>query len=271
MSQTTHIVIDQMGRCVEVPVSPRRIISLVPSQTELLAHLGLEEEVVGITKFCVHPARWHQSKTKVGGTKKLRPEVVDRLKPDLIIGNKEENEKGVIEELAKRYPVWMSDIQTIEDALNMIARVGELVNKQEAASRLCHEIADEWQSVRNIAAALPFRKVLYLIWRNPYMAAGKSTFIHEVLEFLGFENMCTEERYPVVELPAQPAPMWIFLSSEPYPFKEKHIDEIRQLYPQAKVLLVDGEMFSWYGSRMREAPAYFKQLLERMLAVTATR
>lgn len=266
MKSTTHIVIDQMGRCVEVPLSPRRIISLVPSQTELLAHLGLEQEVVGITKFCVHPERWYRSKPKVGGTKQLRMEVVERLKPDLIIGNKEENEKSMIEALSQRYPVWMSDIRSINDALDMIGRVGSLVNKQEEAESLKKAITGRWHTVRDIAAALPFRRVLYLIWRKPYMAAGKSTFIDEVLRFLGFENMCTQERYPLVEFPVHTASAWVFLSSEPYPFKEKHIEEIQQLYPKAKVLVVDGEMFSWYGSRMLQAPTYFECLLERMLA-----
>lgn len=269
MKAKTHTVIDQMGRCVEVPVSPRRIISLVPSQTELLASLGLEEEVVGITKFCVHPRRWYHSKTKIGGTKQLRMEVVERLQPDLIIGNKEENEKAQIEALEKRYPVWMSDIETIADALEMIEGVGALVGRHSESRQLREEIAAAWQKVHRRAAVLPHRRVLYLIWRKPYMAAGSNTFINEVLHFLGFENVCRQARYPAVELPMQAEPDWVLLSSEPYPFKEKHMDEVRRLCPKAKVVLVDGEMFSWYGSRMREAPAYFEQLVGHMLALSA--
>src|ERR1700741_1030662 len=118
---------DQMNREIELKGSPKRIISLVPSQTELLWHLGLREELVGITKFCVHPEEMFHTKPRVGGTKKFDLKKIAELKPDLIIGNKEENEQVQIEELMKQYPVWMSDITNLDQALDMISRVGALV------------------------------------------------------------------------------------------------------------------------------------------------
>ena len=128
------LIADQMHRKIHLPRFPlRRIISLVPSQTELLYDLGLEEEVVGITKFCVHPPEWFQSKARVGGTKTIHFEKIKALQPDLIIGNKEENEREQIEALAECFPVWMSDIATLEDALDMMLRVGALVDRPEQA------------------------------------------------------------------------------------------------------------------------------------------
>ena len=120
-------VTDQMQREIKIPNSPQRIISLVPSQTELLFYLGLEKEVVGITKFCVHPREQFKSKTRVGGTKKYHFDRIKKLQPDLIIGNKEENDQTQIEQLAKEYPVWMSDIISFEDALDMIERIGKII------------------------------------------------------------------------------------------------------------------------------------------------
>src|SRR4051812_11307667 len=118
---------DQMGNAVELEGPPSRIVSLVPSQTELLFYLGLDKEVAGITKFCIHPAEMFHSKPRVGGTKKYDFEKIRQLAPDLIIGNKEENEQKQVEELQKLYPVWMSDIRNLADALQMIRSVGELV------------------------------------------------------------------------------------------------------------------------------------------------
>ena len=115
--------IDHLGKQISISFPPKRIISLVPSQTELLADLGLEDRIVGITKFCIHPEPWQKTKTIVGGTKKFRFDVIDSLKPDLIIGNKEENYQGGIEQLKSQYPVWMSDIVTLKDAFAMIREI----------------------------------------------------------------------------------------------------------------------------------------------------
>jgi ABC-type Fe3+-hydroxamate transport system substrate-binding protein len=251
---------DHMGRDVCIPCPPRRIVSLVPSQTELLSTLGLDEEVLGITKFCVRPEAWFRSKNRIGGTKNLNLEAIAALQPDLIVGNKEENERAQIEWLAARFPVWLSDVQTLEQALTMIRQVGEICDRLPQAEQLATQILSRFGSLefgsRRQAAA-------YFIWRKPWMVAGGSTFIGDMLRQAGFLNVFEQsERYPEVELAylADARPEVVLLSSEPYPFKSSHADEIAEAYPGARILFVDGEMFSWYGSRLLEVPAYFKTL-----------
>lgn len=254
---------DQMQRLVEVPEKPRRIVSLVPSQTELLYSLGLEEEVVGLTKFCVHPAHWRKRKQVIGGTKQFHLDKIKTLQPDLIIGNKEENYQEGIEALAKEFPVWMSDIFTLEDALQMMRQVGEITNRKEEAVTLASRIADGFRRL----APMPAVGVLYFIWRKPYMAVGGNTFIDEMLHRCGFTNLlAAQARYPELSEEAirELNPRLILLSSEPYPFKEKHIAEFRALCPEAQVLVVDGEMFSWYGSRLLQAVPYLQGLQQEV-------
>lgn len=249
------------------PVSPpRRIVSLVPSQTELLHALGLEEEVVGITKFCVHPVAWFQEKKRVGGTKTVHLDKVAALRPDLIIANKEENVREQVEALAEHFPVWVSDVHDLPSALGMIEQVGRLTGKAAEAEALAAEVARRFALHRPEAAA-PRPRAAYLIWRKPYMVAGSDTFIHAMLEEAGFENaFAAEARYPEVshDRLADCAPDVVLLSSEPYPFQEKHLAEFREICPAAQVLVVDGEMFSWYGSRLLLAPAYFRELREKI-------
>lgn len=260
-------ITDQMGRQVRVAHwPPRRIVSIVPSQTEYLHALGLEKEVVGITKFCVHPAHWFQSNPRVGGTKTLDYHKIAALQPDLIIGNKEENTQAQIEWLAQRYPIWMSDIYTLDHALEMMRQVGKLVDKTTESQQLARDIAERFEHL-----ALPdaYRlRAAYLIWRKPYMAAASGTFVDDMLQRAGFENVFSKlSRYPEItaEQLASASPQVILLSSEPYPFAEKHLAEIREICPAAAVVLVDGEMFSWYGSRLLEAPAYFERIRQRLM------
>lgn len=256
------VQIDQMGRRVILPNGPpRRIVSLVPSQTEYLADLGLEHEVLGITKFCVHPAAWFQGKSRVGGTKTIDFQKIESLKPDLIVGNKEENEQGQIEYLAQKYPVWMSDIHTLEEALEMMRLLGNLVGKTEKAASLVAEIKNRFLGLSSSKGYRP--KVAYLIWRKPFMAAGGDTFIDNMLHHAGYDNVFSgHPRYPEVSAEQLRAarPDYIFLSSEPYPFAEKHFPALREICPDAQVRLVDGELFSWYGSRLLLAPGYFVSL-----------
>lgn len=260
-------VSDQMRRRVAVPDRPTRIISLVPSQTELLHDLGLGERVVGITKFCIHPQGWFHGKTRVGGPKKVDLEKVRALCPDLIIGNKEEQTKADVELLAREFPTWMSDIHDLDGALEMIGQVGMLCNAEAQAQELNARIASGFETL--IPLARPVRTA-YLIWRNPYMAVGGGTFINAVLQRCGLVNVFAHaaDRYPVVSAAEGaphgfvPAPELVLLSSEPYPFKEVHAAEVRALLPRAKVLLVDGEPFTWYGSRLLHSPGYFMRLLQ---------
>jgi ABC-type Fe3+-hydroxamate transport system substrate-binding protein len=249
---------DQLSRKVEIPFPPKRIISLVPSQTELLYDLGLDHEVVGITKFCIHPQQWFNEKEKVGGTKNFWFDKIDELQPDLIIGNREENYEEGIAKLSNKHPVWMSDISDFESALAMIHLVAQITNREKQGNEII-------QSINQAFDKLPIfkpKRVLYLIWQGPWMAAGKSTFIDSMISKLGWMNAVNELRYPTLneEQLRELNPEVVLLSSEPYPFKEGHLKSIKKFFPNASVYLVDGEPFSWYGSRMIQAPTYFATL-----------
>jgi ABC-type Fe3+-hydroxamate transport system substrate-binding protein len=252
---------------------PKRIISLVPSQTELLHYLGLEQETIGITKFCVHPNEWFRNKTRVGGTKAINLKTIHDLKPDLIIANKEENVKEQVEEQAKHYPVWITDVNNLNDALEMINDIGMLTGKKNEASLLVHEISKRFEELHAEPQTTNYNpdsyrdQTCYLIWQNPCMTVGGDTFINDMLSRCGFQNAFSNKtRYPEVsisELQTSNLKL-LLLSSEPFPFKQKHIDELQQHLPGCKIMLVDGEMFSWYGSRLLQAPAYFEKLLETL-------
>lgn len=257
----THTVTDQMHRTIQVPHHPQRIISLVPSQTELLHDLGLGDRVVGITKFCIHPEAWFRSKARVGGTKMVDLDKVRALKPDLIIGNKEENSQEDIEALEREFPVWMSDVRDLDGALEMIRRVGELTATSEKAGELSLQIAEAFNTLERPGTPL---SAAYFIWRDPLMVAGGDTFISDLMHRAGFTNAFAhrKERYAEIS-PAELAaadPDVILLSSEPYPFAEKHLLEFNMICPGTPVKLVDGELFSWYGSRLLRSPAYFNGL-----------
>jgi ABC-type Fe3+-hydroxamate transport system substrate-binding protein len=248
---------DQLGRTIILDHPPLRIISLVPSQTELLYHLGAN--VVGITKFCVHPAAWFRALPRVGGTKDIHQEKIAALHPDLIIANKEENDRHQIEALAVQYPVWVSDVHNLTDALAMIRSVGELVGKPQKAHALAASIEKGFNELKPLTHPL---RIAYFIWRNPWMTAGGDTFIHDMLQCCGFINLfSTQSRYPTFDPAALTNCDLVLLSSEPYPFRDKHIAEIQNLLPGVIVRLVDGELFSWYGSRLLQAPLYFRHLL----------
>jgi ABC-type Fe3+-hydroxamate transport system substrate-binding protein len=251
---------DQTGRFITLQSIPKRIVSLVPSLTELLFYFGLDTEVVGITKFCIHPQSWFRNKTRVGGTKHVSMDVIHSLQPDLIIANKEENVKEQVEELARHYPVWVSDVNNLEGACEMIECLGEILGKEKTARDLVSEIRDGFNKL-NVFASIP---AAYLIWRNPYMSVGTDTFIYDMLLRCGFTSIINKDRYPQVSIEELRMCEVLLLSSEPFPFSQKHIDELQPHLPGVKIILVDGEMFSWYGSRLLQAPAYFKQLRENL-------
>ena len=255
---------DQLNRTIAMNFPPRRIISLVPSQTELLFDLGLTDEVVGITKFCIHPNDQFRVKTRVGGTKQLHFDRIHELAPELIIANKEENQKADIEQLEKEYPVWISDIKNLDDAIMMINQIGELTNREVVARKLSAHI----KSMFKPFPLLPTIRAAYFIWRQPFMVAASGTFIHEMMKWAGFDNVFAHmSRYPEVSLEelAQTNPQAILLSSEPYPFKNKHLAAFQEACPKAAIKLVDGELFSWYGSRLQLSPPYFSSLHQEIL------
>ena len=260
------LVTGQPGGAIELPDCPQRIISVVPSITELLHDLQLEEEVVAITKFCVHPQRWFKQKIRVGGTKKLLTDRIAELCPDLIIGNKEENTEQDVQILRQFCPVWITDVKTLDDALLMIARVGKLCCRDAAANKLIQDITSAfYQLKKHPFFSLPPVLTAYLIWRNPYMIAGTDTFINNMMTYCNLKNAFQDKaRYPFVDIAALKASdaSLILLSSEPFPFKEQHMNELEDALPGKTIMLVDGEMFSWYGSRLIKAAVYFNQLLQ---------
>lgn len=255
--------IDQMKRSVKIDGHPQKIVSLVPSQTELLFDLGVGTRVAGVTHFCVHPDNQVKDKQKVGGTKRVRLKKIDEISPDLIIGNKEENTKKDIEQLEKHYPVWLSDVNTLNDVHSLFIQLGNILNCSDKAESFSKLLSQNMQQIQGLFGKAKQPTVAYLIWNKPMMVAASDTFINTMLNHLGLKNRYEDSsRYPEItmeELEQEPLD-FIFLSSEPFPFTSKHVDYFSAKFPNTKVELVDGELFSWYGTRLLQAEAYFKRL-----------
>ena len=254
---------DQLERQIVLKRRPKRIISLVPSQTELLVDLGLENSLIGLTKFCVHPKHLRKEKVIVGGTKQINVQKIKGLSPDIILCNKEENTKEMIEAIDDIAPVHISDIYTIEDCLKLIKMYGDIFEVTSDASNIIEAINTERQQFQNKIANQQKPKAAYFIWKNPWMVAASNTFIHAMLNEAGFTNVFENfERYPEIDLNNLNlrGTEFIFLSSEPYPFKEQHLETLKKQFPDKEVVIVDGEMFSWYGSRLQKAYRYFESL-----------
>lgn len=255
-----------MGRSLELAKRPLRLVSLVPSQSEFLWDLGLHEQLVGITKFCVHPQHMFRSVTRVGGTKTPDLGKIRALKPDLIIGNKEENDQASIDQLAKEFPVWMSDISSVDQAYEMMQELGRISGREKEAESLLAEVNASLRSSLNLFKG---ERVAYLIWKEPLMLAGGNTFINSLLEHIGLHNVAAHwPRYPQLNIEAlrELKPELCFLSSEPFPFKEKQAKQFKILLPDCVVRVVDGEVFSWYGSRLRYLYPYLNQLKQSLYA-----
>ena len=261
-------IYDQLHRELILENTPKRIVSLVPSQTELLYDLGLEDSVVGITKFCVHPYHWKSTKTVVGGTKNIKIEKIKALQPDVILCNKEENTQEIVETLEKLFPVHVSDVKTIEESQEMITQYGKMFKCNTEAAKINQKIEFRLREFQEIVNDIPIQKVAYFIWRNPWMVAGKDTFINHLLSLCKFENIyASNGRYPKVmieNIRQEGDPDIVMLSSEPYPFKEEHAFELGRHTHHAKTIFVDGEYFSWYGSRLIKAFDYFKKLHQQL-------
>lgn len=259
---------DQLGRTVMQLHAPQRIVSLVPSLTELLYTLQLEKKVLGITRFCVHPAHWQKQKVNIGGTKKVHIDKVRALRPDLVIASKEENIKDQVEEIAGFAPVWVSDISSLQQALEAIIQLGIICNRQQIAQQLSNAIAAGFAQFSHPMPSIP---AAYLIWKDPYMTIGGDTFIHQMMQYCGLDNVfANQNRYPVVTIEElqQSRCRVILLSSEPYPFREKQLLLLQKQLPGKLVQLADGELFSWYGSRLLQSAPYFihlQQALQRDL------
>lgn len=244
-----------------------KIISLVPSLTELLVDLGLEENIVGITKFCTHPTHLIKDKIIVGGTKNINLEKIKALKPDFIICNKEENTKEIVESCRKITTTHVSDIFTIEDVIALISYYGTLFSCKEKATLIINELNVKLKDFKQYIEDKPVLKVVYFIWKNPWMIAANNTFIHHLLEINKLENSFkNKSRYPEIslgDLKREKIDV-IFLSSEPFPFKEKNKADFKDYSKNTDIILVDGEYFSWYGSRLLKSFDYFKKLRHRL-------
>jgi len=256
---------DALGQYIRLPRPPQRIVSLVPSQTELLADLGLDAEVVGLTKFCVHPADWKQRKAVVGGTKDARIDRIVALAPDLVLANKEENTRALVEALTPHAPVYVTDVADLGGALAMIRGVGVAVGRAPAADAMADTIAADFAALAAEVAERPGRRprVAYLIWKGPFMAAGGGTFIDAMLARGGWLNgFGHAPRYPEVDVDDLRAAGLdrLYLSSEPYPFGPKHAAELSAALPGVDVRCVDGEPFTWYGSRLSTTPDALRAL-----------
>lgn len=262
------IIKDQIGREITLKSTPKRIVSLVPSQTELLYDLALENELVGITQFCVHPFHLKSTKTIVGGTKKVDYEKIKELNPDFILCNKEENAYDMLPELEKIAPTYFSDINTINNAIDFILHLGSILNRRTESDNLAHKIEYKLNDFKNFIKDKPARKVAYFIWANPWMVAGNDTFINEMLQLNKFENIYDHmSRYPKINIQKlrwEGDPEVIILSSEPYKFEDKHAMELGSFTNRAITVFGDGEMFSWPGSRLLLAFDYFKKLHEKL-------
>ncbi|MCX7980106.1 MAG: helical backbone metal receptor [Bacteroidia bacterium] len=266
MAPPFRTVTDSLGRSLTISTAPQRIISLCPSQTETLFALGLEGRIVGRTRYCIHPAEKVAAVPVVGGTKKIDHPLIAQLEPDLIIAQMEENTPEDVEKLSSVAPVYVTRVEDYASALDSILRLGEITGTQEVARQWVEKIEAAFATLPR--SSLPLR-VLYLIWRKPYMAAGASTYIHGLLTRLGWENIAATlpSRYPTLTDPAALAPDLVLLSDEPYPFTEKHFPEIQQLWPLAHLRRVRGDYFSWYGVRMVEAAHYLRPLQAEVAAL----
>lgn len=253
--------IDQLNREFTLNEKPKRIISLVPSQTELLTDLGLEENIVGITHFCIHPNRIKKSKTKVGGTKNIHIDKVKELKPDIILCNKEENTQEIVQKLENEFPIHVSNIENLKQNHEMIEQYGLIFGKEKEAKEIIQKIKNENEKLNEFLKNKNKLKVSYFIWKDPWMVAGKGTFINHLLELNQLENVYADQtRYPEIQLEKLKKADLHLLSSEPYPFKNKHIKIIQPYAKNAKIKQVNGEFFSWYGSRLIQAFGYFKSM-----------
>lgn len=247
---------DQLGRILTLETAPQRVVSLVPSLTELVCDLGAREKLVGVTKFCVHPEALRREISQIGGTKNPRLADIKALNPDLIIANKEENRQEDIDALALDFPVFVTDIQSVHASLETVLTFGEILGAEQKANEIHQRLEAIVKAIGETASYIAPKTALYLIWQKPYMAAGTDTYISKMLALFGIENIISKKeeeglRYPEVSSEEIIAlnPDMILLSSEPYPFKMLHCKAIEK-ETDISCKLVDGELFSWYGSRL---------------------
>ena len=248
-----------------------RIVSLCPSLTELVFDLGLGESLVGVTKFCVHPADGVRGIEKVGGTKTPKIDRIREIGPDLVLLNEEENRVEDAEALeAAGLACHVSFPKTAIDTAEMVRSIGEAVHRPGEAERIARAIEEAAHRARVSSKGRPPVRYAYLIWRDPLMSVSGDTFISDLLRLAGGENAFDDrpKRYPVLE-PEELAAAGldaVLLSTEPFPFQEKHIDEVSRATGLAPEIfhIVDGELLSWHGSRTPAGIDYAVEVLGRV-------
>jgi len=249
------IVTDDLGRTISLEKVPEKIVSLVPSITLTLADLGLGDQLVGVTRFCKYPADLIKGLTKIGGPKNIYHTKIVDLKPDVVIAVKEENDKDQVLKLSDDVPVVVFDINTTDDVFRMMNTLGELFQKRSEAKELNSRIKEAYH---HFPIQGDGKKVVYLIWKNPWMAAGKETYIGSMLKIAGFDNI-VEGRYPEVDMEKLDEAEVILLATEPYHFKEKERAELEALFPGKSVNIVNGELFTWFGTYL---PGYLNDKMK---------
>ncbi len=260
------MITDQVNNFLYFSTPPKRIVSLVPSLTELLVDLGLEEYIIGVTKFCVHPSHIRKTKTIVGGTKNIKLDKIKDLAPDFILCNKEENNQEIVETCQRLAPTYVSDIYTLEDVYSLIKDLGDIFEIHEACENMNQQLYSLYHIFQKECSSTTQVPVAYFIWKSPWMVAGNQTFIHHMLSLCNFRNVFERtSRYPEIAMDEIPEETkLLLLSSEPFPFSEKHTSEIKESHPTKKIVIVNGEYFSWYGSRLLKAIDYFKRLKDEL-------
>ena len=255
--------VDDRGREHDTGKPPGRIVSLVPSTTETLFRLGCGGRVVGATRFCVRPDEVG-GLPKVGGTKDPSIDRIMALEPDIVIGNVEENcEKAFREMEACGLRVYAAYPRDVDGALQDLLRMGSVLGRRKEAEVLFERI----RKTRSALRKRPFRYA-YLIWRKPWMAAGRAYFISSMLSEAGGTNIFadSEKAYPEVQVEDLAEADFVLLSSEPFPFKERHRQELVEaadIHP-SRILFVDGELCSWHGARMAEAFPYLDRFAREL-------
>ncbi len=270
--------VDELGFKLELAAAPQRIVSLVPSWTETLFAFGFEAEIVGVTRFCVEPAKAVVAVTKIGGTKNPDIKAILDLHPDLVIANAEENRREDIERLrAAGITVFTTYPRTVASAVESIRKLGNVVGRPAQAGAMARDIVksvSEIETGLGAWAKLRFR-VFCPVWKNPWIAFNGDTYAHDVLRMLGFNNIFATagERYPRVTLEEtlELRPDFVLLPNEPYEFDAKDVEELKPLQPpplSRRIVLIDGRDLHWYGARMVAGLKALAALLARVRAAT---
>lgn len=246
-----------------------RIVSLCPSLSELVFDLGRGQDLVGITKFCIHPAEGLAGIEKLGGTKDPKVERIIALEPDIVLLNQEENRLEDAELLRRAgLRCHVSMPRNVQETAEMVRSIASALERAGEGERIAQDIEARSRVVRARAESLVPVRWAYLIWREPWMSVNKDTFVQDLLGQAGGLNVFAEleERYPCIEAHdlVETSPDVIFLSSEPFPFQEKHIEELAGLtgLERERFRLVDGEYLSWHGSRTPDGIDYAAGLIQ---------